>query len=140
MNNMQVNVADCNDEDFPLIKDYINRYELDNREMAPEQFLTVKGPNGLKAFGRVRAYGAFSEICSIGVLENKRGAGYGKKVTEALINRSVGPLYVVTVIPEFFKRMGFSLCSDYPREIADKLYYCLKDLPVEAEYVVLLKN
>jgi N-acetylglutamate synthase-like GNAT family acetyltransferase len=133
-------VTSCTDETFPYVKEYIHRYELDNRALKQKEFLVIAGEDGLQAFGRIRQYKGFSELCSLGVLEHLRGFGLGRELVKALMRQTRGPVYVVCIIPDFFIPFGFSHCKTYPPEIGAKLEYCTQYLPVKERYVVLKRN
>lgn len=128
---------DCNRLQFELVKQYIQEFELDNRVLRSEEFLIEKDGLELLAFGRIREYSGFSELCSLGVIKKERSKGLGKKLTKALIKKSLQPLYLVCIIPDYFKVFGFSICTTFPLGIQDKLNYCTTHLEVNEEYVVM---
>lgn len=130
---------DCSAEDFELIKKYIAEFELDDRELQQNEFVTIHDQGLLLGFGRVREYEELSEMCSLGVILNERSKGLGKLLTQALIDKVNKPLYLVCIIPSFFEPFGFEICKNFPPEMQDKLDYCNSSLHVEEEYVVMRK-
>ena len=130
----------CSASQFEEVKKHIHTFELDNRELTQAEFLVEhRGPE-LLGFGRIREYAGFSELCSLGVMEQQRLKGIGKKLCQALIKKSKQPLYLVCIIPDYFSSLGFSICNEYPAEIKNKLDYCIGSLPVEESYVVMKLN
>jgi N-acetylglutamate synthase-like GNAT family acetyltransferase len=120
----------------------VAEFELDNREMHREQFLTLceaQEADSYRLCGFIRTWdhGTFSEMCTLGVLETQRGRGIAHQLVEAILEVSVHPVFIVTIMPAFFEKYGFSYCSEYPPAINDKLKYCVDDLPVEETYVVM---
>lgn len=130
-------ISSCTPEDFSLVKKYIAEFFLDDNDLRPEQFLVSKTENQIVGFGRLRNYQGCSELCSLGVLETFRRRGVGSALCEALIKKSVGPLYTVTIIPGFFERLGFAFSRQFPDEIKTKFDYCKSSLPVPETYVVM---
>ena len=127
----------CSPSQFEEVKKLIQTFELDNRELKASEFLIEQSGSELLGFGRIREYDGFSELCSLGVKEEQRAKGLGKKLCRALIAKSSQPLYLVCIIPEYFSSLGFSLCENYPSAIQNKLDYCTGSLPVEEKYVVM---
>jgi N-acetylglutamate synthase-like GNAT family acetyltransferase len=133
-------IRSCDHEEFAEIKKYISEFELDDRGLEQEQFLIALIGNRMAAFGRVRTYGSFSEVCSMGVLPEFRSMGLGKQMFGILAQKAAMPVYIVTIMPEYYAPFGFDHCNIYPEEIKEKLNYCTASLPVEEKYVVMVKN
>lgn len=123
--------------EFQVIKDYIHKFELDNRSLNNEQFLVAKQGYQIIGFGRIREYEGCSELCSLGVIEPERNKGIGRSLTNHLVKIAKQPLYLVCIIPDFFKPFGFVETNDYPFELQDKLEYCTSELVVPEPYVVM---
>jgi N-acetylglutamate synthase-like GNAT family acetyltransferase len=130
----------CSAYNFDSVKKFISDFELDDRNITSGEFLIIAPYDELFAFGRLRRYSGFSEMCTVGVHPEHRGNGYGKIIAQALCELSALPVYVVTVIPEFFSALGFESCAEYPEQIAEKLDYCMNALPVPEPYHVMRKN
>lgn len=130
----------CSAENFEEVKTKIDEFELDNRELKAEEFLVIKNREGLLGFGRLRAYTDFAEMCSLGIIESKRSLGLGKQLTQSLIEKTNQTIYLVCIIPEYFKSFGFNICDSFPTEIQDKLNYCIQSLVVPEPYVVMRRN
>lgn len=132
-------IKQCDPEEFELVKKLIHEFELDDRQLKQEEFLTLLKDKQLIGFGRVREYDGYSEMCSTGVIPEARNKGYGSKLLKALEEKATQPVYVVSVIPSFFEKLGFEICNNYPPAIKEKLNYCIHGLPVEEKYVVMKK-
>jgi len=115
----------------------IQEMELDNRDLHYDDFLIIEGPTRIKAFGRLKQYEGFQELCSLGVVKDLRHLGLGAKLVKELCTRAKGPLYLVSIIPDWFTSLGFVICDEYPIHIADKLAYCEESLCVPENYVVM---
>ena len=132
-------IDDCSREDFEAIKKHIVDLELDDRRMMREEFLTVSG-TALAGFGRVREFNNFSEMCSLGILPGERCKGLGIELTRKLMEKALRPIYMVCVIPSFFETLGFTVCRHYPKEMQEKLDYCMSHLAVPEPYVVMTRH
>lgn len=88
-------------------------------------------------FGRIRKHNGCDEFCSLGVVEKNRFNGIAKLLIEARIKIATQQIYLVTINPDYFMKLGFEITDEYPEEIADKLNYCTKELVVPEKYVVM---
>lgn len=132
-----LNILTASFEDFEKIKTLITKFELDNRELKQNQFLVAQYKKELVGFGRIRDRKDCFELCSLGVIENERLKGIGKQLVEVLIQQNPTNLYLVCIIPEFFKPMGFMVVEEYPDSMQEKLNYCTSELVVPEKYVVM---
>ncbi len=135
-----IQILPCSDNDFLLVKKFINEFALDNTNLKREQFLLAKFNNELVGFVRQKNYSGCSELCSLGVIESYRLKGVGSKLVKAIIHQCKNPLYLVAIIPKFFTPFGFNEIADYPNEILNKLQYCQNSLGVPEPYVVMKLN
>ena len=99
--------------------------------------MVYKKNDELLGFGRIRKHNGCDEFCSLGVVESKRYTGIAKELILARLKIATQPVYLVCIIPEYFKLLGFEIVNDYPPEIANKLDYCTSELVVEEKYVVM---
>jgi N-acetylglutamate synthase-like GNAT family acetyltransferase len=132
-----VNIEKATESNFEKIKAYISEFDLDNRDLQCGQFLVAKENNKLLGFGRIRKHNGCDEFCSLGVLEEERFNGIAKELVLARIKIATQPIYLVCIIPEYFKKLGFIIVDEFPDEIADKLHYCTSELFVPEQYVVM---
>lgn len=140
----QVEISPCTEEDFELVKQGIQEMCLDARSLHHSEFVVAKVDDRVVGFGRIRNYDECDELCSLGVFEKYRNQGVGKRILRRLIQHFFStrnkPLYVVTVIPQYFQKFGFEKTDGYPAPIKDKLTYCMNHLYVPEEYVVMKFN
>lgn len=132
-----MNIEQATESDFEKIRTYIEKFELDNRDLQRQQFLVAKENDQLLGFGRIRKHKGCDEFCSLGVLEEKRFNGIASELVRVRIRIATQPIYLVCIIPGFFEKLGFSIVQEYPSEIADKLHYCTSELVVPENYVVM---
>lgn len=132
-----IHIQKATESEFSLIKQLINCYELDNTDLNMSQFLVANYNNELVGFGRVKKHKECDELCSLGVIETMRCQGIAKLLVKFTVEMSVRPMYVVCIIPDYFKKLGFVVVPQFPKEIEDKLNYCTSELQVPEKYVVM---
>lgn len=127
-----------NEQEFLLIRNYIQQFELDDRNLKQEEFTAAFRNDELVGFGRLRQHSDCIELCSLGVVTNHRRQGIGKAIVKELIQRSKSSIHLVCIIPDFFAPFGFQVVENYPPAIQDKLNYCTHELVVPETYVAML--
>lgn len=123
--------------EFDLVKDYVEEYWLDDADMKIQQFRVLFNKGEITAFGRLRVDGKDTELCSLGVVEEMRGKGFGKAMVKALVEEAKTDVYAVCVIPEFFLKLGFIQVNEYPPLIKRKVDVCTTHYNVGVPYVVM---
>ncbi len=134
---MNIEITNCSATHFKLVKKYIKNFELDDRELKQKEFLVAISNGNLLGFGRIREHEGFSEMCSLGIIENAREKGIGKLISMALIKKATQSIYLACIIPNYFKALGFKVCRKFPEGMQQKLDYCTDSLPVPENYVVM---
>jgi N-acetylglutamate synthase-like GNAT family acetyltransferase len=130
-------VIPCENRHLNKLEAYIAEMELDGRNIDAGEFMLIEGPTRIKAFGRIKHFDGYDELCTLGVVKDLRHLGLGAKLVKALCQASNVPLYLVCIIPDWFKTLGFEICSNYPEMIEQKRLYCTNHLLVETPYVVM---
>jgi N-acetylglutamate synthase-like GNAT family acetyltransferase len=134
---LNIEITNCSATHFKLVKKYIKNFELDDRELKQKEFLVAISNGNLLGFGRIREHEGFSEMCSLGIIENAREKGIGKLISMALIKKATQSIYLACIIPNYFKALGFKVCRKFPEGMQQKLDYCTDSLPVPENYVVM---
>lgn len=135
---MNLHFKEPDDIEFEKVCDYIREFELDNRGLQKEQFITAFRNKELVGFGRLREHADCIELCSLGVIAQYRRQGIGKAITAELIKKNSRNIYLVCIIPEFFTPFGFCTIKEFPDAIKDKVCYCTNELVVPETYVAML--
>lgn len=134
---MKFSLQKPTDKQFIEICKFIKEFELDNRDLRKEQFIVAVDNNKVLGFGRLRQHADCTELCSLGVVTPHRRKGIGKAIVNQLIKSTSITIFLVCIIPDFFKPLGFRIVEEYPASIKDKLNYCTKELVVPETYVVM---
>ncbi|UCH12692.1 MAG: GNAT family N-acetyltransferase [Candidatus Omnitrophota bacterium] len=122
--NPEITITKAKPSDLPYIKEKIEKYWLDGRNISVEQFFVARNKEG-KPIGFIRyfEFPTFYEPCSMGVDYYWRGKGISTmlfKYVMSIMNNDK-PVYILTHIPKYFERYGFKYTSNYPPEIEKKI-------------------
>ena len=126
------------DKEFEEVKKHVDDFWLDNETMQKEQFRILLYKNKLVGFGRIRKNKDATELCSLGIIKEMRLKGLGKVMVKGLLSEVKGDVYVVCVIPDFFRKAGFTEVAEYPTSIQKKVNLCTADYNVGEPYKVLV--
>lgn len=108
-------------QDMEKILFYLEEYNLDWENPSFEQFIIARIDKNLAGFGRIKPYKSLYELGSIGVIEEYRGKGIGEKIITQLIKTcNANEIWLVTKIPDYFKKFGFFESLTPPDEIIQK--------------------
>jgi N-acetylglutamate synthase-like GNAT family acetyltransferase len=125
------------EKEFEQVKKLVEDFWLDNANMQTEQFKVLSDKGKVFAFGRLREHADATELCTMGVAKEFQKNGLGEKMVKHLQSIAKRDVYLVTVLPEFFKKQGFLLVKQYPASLQRKIDMCAKDYHVEEQYFVM---
>lgn len=124
-------------KEFEQIKLLVEELWLDNETMMPEQFRVLSDKGKVIAFGRLRDYADATELCSVGVIKESQHKKFGTEMVSYLLNQAKGDVYLVTIIPGFFARLGFKAIEIPPAPIRRKLQRCNTEFFVGKPYFAM---
>ncbi|MBU2540772.1 MAG: GNAT family N-acetyltransferase [Candidatus Omnitrophica bacterium] len=116
------------EEDAPYIEEKLKKYLLDSENASREQFFVAKNNNKTVAFARIKDYGEYFELASLGVDYCHRKKGIGTKMVLFLIEEAKRrnpqkPIYGVTHRPNFVERVGFKEIPKGPEALEYKRHH-----------------
>ncbi len=116
------------ESDLKKIKPYADKFNLDSEGMEANKLYIAERNGNLAGFGRYKNYRNIYEISTVGILENFRGQSAGKIIVNKLIDSAfLEEIWLTTVIPDYFKKFGFEINNNIPRELGLKtLRICAK--------------
>jgi N-acetylglutamate synthase-like GNAT family acetyltransferase len=123
--------------EFEQIKQLADELWLDNTGMQRGQFQTFSDNGKVIAFGRLREHNDATELCTMGVAKEFQKKAFGKKMVKHLQSIAKHDIYLVTVIPDFFAKLGFNKVEQYPDSIKKKIDLCATDYHVDDPYFVM---
>ena len=124
-------------KEFEQVKQMAEEFWLDNSAMQSEQFRVLSGNGKVIAFGRLKEHTDATELCTMGVAKYFQKKRYGSKMVSHLLSQAKRDVYLVTIIPDFFRKSGFAFVEDYPASVKKKIDMCVKDYHVDEPYFVM---
>ena len=123
--------------ELEVVKKYVHEYWLDDEGVDKKQFKILLYEGKLAAFGRIKEHKDSIELCTVGVVEKYRGKRLGEELVKRFLSEIKQEVYLVTVIPSFFNRLGFKEAKKYPASIREKCDRCGNKYHVDESYVVM---
>lgn len=118
-------IAIPNITQFKRILFLANAMKLDTYNASPEQFLVaLNDANHVLGFVRVVKHNFVKELATLGVVPKHRNHGSAKALVQHLQQENLDGLYLVTVIPDYFKSLGFTIESSIPFDLKSKFNNC----------------
>jgi N-acetylglutamate synthase-like GNAT family acetyltransferase len=110
--------------DFSQILNLAQRMNLDYSDMATDDFwVAAEGEKVLGICGLKNHPDCF-ELCALGVEEDQRGRGLGRRLVRALLRAVKAEVYLATVIPGYFAELGFGETDFVPASMVKKADWC----------------
>jgi len=106
------------------IRKLAEQFNLDSKDMPHEEFIVAEENEKLVGLVRIKKNKGCFELCSLGVAKEKQGQGIGKELV-ASVTKEPRLLYLATIIPDFFKKLGFKKVDQIPK--------CMKKDPAWCE-------
>lgn len=111
-------------EDLSRVRELAEGLGLDYPGMEDDAFWIAEDNGRIVGVCGLKRHPNCHELCALGVEEGVRGRGIGRELAKALLREVKGDIYLATVIPGFFERMGFSRTSEFPRSMAKGGDWC----------------
>ncbi len=106
--------------DLEIIFSLAKKYNLESNDMDANQFLVAEIDGKIIGFGRLLQHKDCIELGTIGVIEEYRNKGIGKKIVLELLKKAIEmgykSIYLTTLIPEYFKKFGFKVVKENMNE------------------------
>ncbi|HPU94268.1 MAG TPA: GNAT family N-acetyltransferase [Candidatus Saccharicenans sp.] len=101
--------------DMPYITRIAWRLALDYPGMENDLFFVAEERGKITGILGLKDFGDFLEMRSVGVLEEYRQMGTGRKLVEEALKSFKGkPVYLLTTIPRFYEPLGFKKVDKIP--------------------------
>lgn len=101
-------------EDLFRVRELAEGLGLDYPGMEDDAFWVAEDNGRIVGVCGLKRHPDCLELCALGVDENARRRGTGRKLTRALLREVNGDIFLATVSPGFFERVGFSRTSEFP--------------------------
>lgn len=117
--------------DWVQIAKLAKECELNYSGMESDKFWVAEEDGRVFGIVALKSHPECRELCALGVDPKRRGLGIGKRLALELIGGVRGDVYLATIIPGFFERLGFVKPPDVPPSMvkdADWCAGCRRDL------------
>ncbi|MDH7512027.1 MAG: GNAT family N-acetyltransferase [Clostridiales bacterium] len=111
-------------DDLPQISALAAKHNLDYENMAVDDFWVVEEGDKIIGICGLRKHPDCLELCSLGVEETVQKRGLGRRLVKTLLQETSGDIYLATVIPEFFRKLGFEEAASIPPSMIKKADWC----------------
>jgi len=110
--------------DFPQIQGLARKYGLDYAGMEADDFWVAGEGDRILGLCALKKHPDCLELCALGVDEKRRGRGWGERLVRAVVRNAKGELFLATVIPGFFARLGFKRTAAVPASMVKNKEWC----------------
>ncbi len=110
--------------DLPQIIALAAKRSLDYENMAADDFWVAVEADRVVGICGLKKHPECRELCSLGVEETFQKRGFGRRLVETLLEEAPGDIYLATVIPEFFRKLGFEEAGSVPASMIKKTNWC----------------
>jgi len=121
-------IRKANKEDFQKIFSLAEKFDLDSVDMDTDNFIVAEENGEIVGIGQLKKFGNDFELCCLGVEANSQKKGIGKELVKALVSISKeagnGNVYLATIIPSYFEKLGFQVVKVFPEFMRKKEEWC----------------
>ncbi|MCX8159700.1 MAG: GNAT family N-acetyltransferase [Candidatus Saccharicenans sp.] len=112
-------------QDMPHVVRIAWRLALDYPGLENDSFFVAEERGKIVGILGLKDYGEFLELVAVGVLEEYREMGIGKKlVEEVLKDLSDKKVYLLTTVPGFYEKLGFEKVEEVPEALKKDPVWC----------------
>jgi N-acetylglutamate synthase-like GNAT family acetyltransferase len=110
--------------DFQDILRLAKKYDLDYTGMEADGFFVAAEDGRILGICGLKKHPECLELCALGVEEDYRGRGWGARLVRTALGEVPGEVYLATVIPGFFLRLGFQKAKTVPPSMVKRGEWC----------------
>ncbi len=140
-------ILESSPSDAPEILSFLKEMELFYPGQSMDHFLIYRDPTTKKILGAVQRqiYQRQGEeadlLVSLGVLPEFEGRGLGSSLVRKFLEKSTKDVYLYTVIPDYFYRLGFKDSSDIPHCLPERaVFRCPPPCPEKCHALVFKRQ
>ena len=111
-------------EDLSRVRELAEGLGLDSPGMEDDAFWVAEDNGRIVGVCGFKRHPDCHELYALGVEESERGQGIGGDLVRTLVRDVKGDIYLATVTPGFFERVGFSRTSEFPRSMVKGGEWC----------------
>lgn len=116
-------VREARIEDSPDLLRLLEALELAYPSMDPACFWVGEWGGEIVATAELKELGSCSLLSCVGVREGLQGRGFGRLMVDHVIRQTRQPVYLYTVVPGFFRKVGFRDAIFLPADMPPRSIY-----------------
>jgi N-acetylglutamate synthase-like GNAT family acetyltransferase len=117
-------IRDGRSIDLPAIRRLAESLGLDYPGMESDRFWVAEDGGAIAGIVALKRHADCRELVSLGVDPRARKRGLGRKLVQALLEDTPADVFLATVIPAFFARIGFVQAPLPPAGLAKDPAWC----------------
>lgn len=121
---INITITKATREDLLYIQEKTAKYRLDGSNLTFDQFYVAKNSTD-KTVGFIRCieHDGFYEPATLGLDYYWRNKGIGSMLFRHIMDtvKKDKPVYILTHLPDFFKKFNFKITKEYPQKIEEKI-------------------
>ena len=86
-------------------------------------FWVAESVSGILAVAELKELRCLSLLSCVGVRDELQGQGIGRRFVEFVVLQTRLPVYLYTLVPDFFRKAGFRLVDSAPPELPPRSMY-----------------
>jgi len=111
--------------DFSQVRRLAARFDLDYADMEADNFwVAAQGP-GIVGICGLTQHPDCLELRSLAVSDRFRDRGVGRELVAALFEQTGGDIFLTTVIPDYFSKLGFEPATAVPASMVKPEDWCV---------------
>lgn len=110
--------------DLPAIRRLAESLGLDYPGMENDRFWVAEDGGGIAGLVALKRHADCLELVSLGVDPRAREHGLGRRLVQALLDHTSADVFLATIIPAFFARIGFVRAPSPPSGLAKDPAWC----------------
>jgi N-acetylglutamate synthase-like GNAT family acetyltransferase len=140
MNKRPLTIRPANKNDWTTIKELLFEVDLYYSALIDEAFWVAEQDGRIVGVLQFKEYEDFFFLSSLAVRPEARGNKIASQMIEQLAAAARKPIYLYTIIPEFFKKLGFQASLFLPGLPSRDRYECVDCHPGKCVCLVRRPN
>lgn len=114
-------------EDWQEILELAHALGLGYSGMDLSCFLVAERNGRIVSIAELKDFHTFYLLSCVGVREELQRTGIGQAFIEEVLNRAPGEVYLYTMVPDFFRKLGFVEAKAVPNNLPTRAMYGCAD-------------
>ena len=134
-------ITSITEQNIPEVEKILKALDLEIRNQSFKDFFLAFNNNELIGISRLKEYDSYYFLDSFGIKKKFQNQKFGKKFIIDLLASCTKPVYLYTIVPEFFKKCNFKIADNIPNDLPVKdNYFCESCEPNNCKTMVYEMN